>query len=149
AWPDLTANATFLRFAEALARHIGFSLDTPFEELTTAQQHTILHGTGEAWIDLDSAENDRPEKGVRFQYKGLFPAIDEAARVSPAYRQRLDHLVSEVACATCNSSRLRDDAAACRLPFGADRPALTPGGLCALPLRETLNLFKSMQLTQG
>jgi excinuclease ABC subunit A len=146
AWPDLTANPSFLRFAEALARHGGFSLDTPFEELTTAQQHALLHGTGEAWIDLDPPDSSR---GIRFQYKGLFPAIDEAARVSPAYRQRLDHLVSEVACSTCNGSRLRDDAAASRLPFGADRPALTPGELCALPLGETLTLFKKLQLTSG
>ncbi len=150
AWPDLTANPTFVRFAEALARHAGFSLDTPFAALTAAQQHIILHGTGDAWIELEpSSDEGQPDQGVRFQYKGLFPAIDEAARVSPAYRQRLDHLVSEVACSTCNGSRLREDAAACRLPFGTDRPALTPGQLCALPLDETLDLFKSLRLTQG
>jgi excinuclease ABC subunit A len=150
AWPDLTANPTFVLFAEALARHARFSLNTPFEKLTAAQQHVLLHGTGDAWIELEpSAEDGRTEKGVRFQYKGLFPAIDEAARVSPAYRQRLDHLVSEVACSTCHGSRLREDAAACRLPFGPDRPALTPGELCALPLGETLELFKSLRLTQG
>ncbi|HEY7314633.1 MAG TPA: excinuclease ABC subunit UvrA [Gemmataceae bacterium] len=145
AWPDLHANPTFLRFAEALARHEGFSLDTPFEELTTPQQHAILHGTGDAWITLDPPS----EASVCFQYKGLFPAIDEAARVSPAYRQRLDHLVSEVACSTCHGSRLRDDAAACRLPFGTDRPALTPGELCALPLGDTLALFKTLRLTKA
>ncbi|MGH7169300.1 MAG: excinuclease ABC subunit UvrA, partial [Gemmataceae bacterium] len=148
AWPDLNENPSFLRFAEALGHHEGFSLDTPFEELTSPQQHAILHGSGEAWIDLDSpSEDDTPTRGVRFQYKGLFPAIDEASRVSPAYRQRLDHLVSEVACSTCHGSRLRDDAATCRLPFGADRPALTLGELSALPLAETLTLFTNLQLT--
>jgi excinuclease ABC subunit A len=161
AWPDLSENPTFLRFAEALARHEGFSLDTPFAELTSPQQHAILHGTGEAWIDLDAPSlsggrqpperslggRQPPAQGVRFQYKGLFPAIDEAARVSPAYRQRLDHLVSEVACSTCHGSRLRDDAAACRFPFGADRPALTLGELSGLPLGETLTLFKDLRLT--
>jgi excinuclease ABC subunit A len=145
AWPDLKENGSFLRFAEALARHEGFSLDTPFEELISPQQHAILHGTGEAWIALDFPD----ETGVRFQYKGLFPAIDEAARVSPAYRQRLDHLVSEVACSTCHGSRLRDDAAACRLSFGADRPAPTIAELSAFPLGETLNLFKTLQLTKA
>src|SRR5262249_4594229 len=34
AWPPLTAENPFLRFAEALARHAGFSLDTPFERLS-------------------------------------------------------------------------------------------------------------------
>jgi excinuclease ABC subunit A len=149
AWPDLAANSSFLRFSEAMARHEGFSLDTPFEELTSPQQHAILHGTGEAWIELDAPGDDEEnhETGLRFQYKGLFPAIDEAARVSPAYRQRLDHLVSEVACSTCHGSRLRDDAAVCRLPFGVASPALTLGELGALPLGETLTLFKELQLT--
>jgi excinuclease ABC subunit A len=140
AWPDLHDDSTFLRFAEALARHAGFSLDTPFSKLEPAKQRVVLHGTGEAWVPLGHG-------GVRFQYKGLFPAIDEASRVSPAYRARLDHLVSEVACSTCGGSRLRDDAAACRFPFGADRPALTLGELSALPLDQTLSLFKELKLT--
>jgi excinuclease ABC subunit A len=84
---------------------------------------------------------------VRFQYKGVFPAVDEAARVSPSYRARLDHLVTEVPCAACGGSRLRPDAAACRLSFGPDEPLLTMGELCAKPLGEALALFQGMKLT--
>jgi excinuclease ABC subunit A len=138
AWPDLTANAAFLRFAEALATHAGFSLDVPFKDLDPAQQRAVLQGTGEAWIPL----KPRDPIGIRFQYKGLFPAIDEASRISPAYRQRLDHLVSEVPCPTCSGSRLRDDAAACRF---LDR---TLGQLCSLPLGEALGQFKGLKLTK-
>jgi excinuclease ABC subunit A len=138
AWPDFGDNPSFLAFAEALARHTGFSLNTPFEQLTPAQQRVILHGAGEAWIPLE---------GVRFQYKGLFPAIDEASRISPAYRQRLDHLVSEVPCLACAGSRLRQDAAACRFVFGPEQPTLTLGELCELPLNQVLRLFEELQLT--
>ncbi|HVS39894.1 MAG TPA: excinuclease ABC subunit UvrA, partial [Gemmataceae bacterium] len=56
AWPDLQAGGSFLRFAEAIARHAGFSLDTPFERLTPTQQNAVLRGTGEAWIPLDPDE---------------------------------------------------------------------------------------------
>jgi excinuclease ABC subunit A len=149
AWPELGADHPFTRFAEALARHVGFSLDTPFEELAPGQQRAILQGTGETWIALDSAaasRKTRKEKhasGLRFQYKGVFPAIDEASRVSFAYRSRLEHLVSEVPCSTCGGSRLRDDAAASRF---AGR---TIGQLCALPLGETLTLFKELRLTKS
>ncbi len=164
AWPDLNANPTFLRFAEALARHGGFSLDTPLEQLAPVQQQLILHGTGDAWIELasggreppvadeDAGEEqgaDAPRSPIRFQYKGLFAAIDEASRVSAAYRQRLDHVVSEVACTTCGGSRLRDDAAACRFPFGPDQPARTIGELCALPLGQSLGLFKDLRLNKA
>ena len=93
----------------------------------------ILFGSGEAWIELD-------EGGVKFQYKGLMPAIDEAARVSFVYRQKLDHIVSEVPCATCRGSRLRDDAAACQFQ------GRTLGELCQLPLQDTLTLFKDLKL---
>jgi len=147
AWPDLKDDAGFLRFAEALARHGGFSLDTPFEELQPGQQRALLHGTGDAWISLSGEAKGKgrrsQEEGPRFQYKGLFPAIDEAARVSFAYRQRLEHLVNEVACATCGGSRLRDDAAAARFQ---DR---TIGQLCAMPLGEVLTLFRGLKLPKA
>src|SRR5436309_1533096 len=84
--------------AESRARHVGFSLDTPFEALEPGQQQAILQGTGDAWIGLTEGKGQR-EKGKgkrgkgkpesadsalspfpfalcpRFQYKGLFPAI--------------------------------------------------------------------------
>ena len=44
AWPTLADNPEFLLFAEALARHVGFSLDTPFEKLAPGHQRVILHG---------------------------------------------------------------------------------------------------------
>src|SRR5262249_50725153 len=121
-------------FAEAIAQHGGFSLDTPFEQLEPAHQRIVLRGTGDVWIELGTG---RP----KFQYKGLFPAIDEAARVSPACRQRLDHLVSEIPCSVCSGSRLRDDAAAARFD------GMTLGELCDLPLERTLRRFKDLKLT--
>src|SRR5207253_6282510 len=46
----------FTRFAEALAREWGFSLDTPYEKLTPKQQRLLLYGSGDKWISLDAPE---------------------------------------------------------------------------------------------
>src|SRR5207302_2885134 len=85
AWPPLTKENRFLRFAEAIARHVGFSLDSPYEELEPSQQRAVLHGTGDAWIPLEPTAptaSEEPQKksrrprsraeatGLRFQYKG-------------------------------------------------------------------------------
>jgi excinuclease ABC subunit A len=168
AWPSLTEDGEFLRFAEALARHAGFSLDTPFEQLEPAQQRAVLYGTGDAWIPLENRESKIEDGGSkspvapgrkrdlqssilypRFQYKGLFPAIDEAARLSYAYRHKLDYLVSEVPCSTCSGSRLRDDAGAVRFPVPiGERSNARLGELCLLPLGQTLALFKNLKLTR-
>jgi excinuclease ABC subunit A len=144
AWPPLAEDNPFTRFAEALARHFGFSLDMPYEKLEPAHQRVLLHGSGDAWIGLDDSGARSAGKGaltpLRFQYKGLLPAVDEASRVSFVYRQRLDHIVSEVPCSTCGGSRLRADAAACRFQ------GHTLGELCRLPLGESLAFFKGLKL---
>jgi excinuclease ABC subunit A len=133
AWPALEAGSPWLPFAEALAKHGGFSLDTPFAELDGSAQRLILHGGGETWIGT----------APRFQYKGLFPAVDEASRVSFVYRARLDQLVDEVPCSTCHGSRLRADAAATRFL------GLTLGDLCAKPLGPTLRMFDGLKLSKA
>jgi excinuclease ABC subunit A len=160
AWPPLQESGVrgqesaggFLPFADALARHAGFSLDTPFEDLDPVHQRAIFHGTGDAWIELSQErgaksirERRSPRSSLltpRFQYKGLLPALDEASRVSFTYRHKLDHLVGEVPCANCQGSRLREDAAACRFEN------VTLGDVCHWPLGRTLTFFKSLKLSK-
>jgi excinuclease ABC subunit A len=137
AWPVLDGSNRFLAFAEAIARHGGFALDASFAELSPQQQRVVLHGTGDEWLPIAKAG------GVRFQYKGLYPAIDEASRVSFAYRQKLEHLVDEVPCSTCHGSRLRADAAAVRF---ADS---TVGQLLDRPVGETLSFFDELKLSKA
>ena len=48
AWPSLAPGSAWLPFAEAIAKHVGFSLDTPFDKLDPAHRRAILHGTGDA-----------------------------------------------------------------------------------------------------
>jgi excinuclease ABC subunit A len=137
AWPPLDGSNPFLAFADALARHVGFDLDDPFGQLDPVHQRAIMHGTGDAWLAADSSPP------VRFQYKGLFPAIDEASRVSFVYRQKLEHLVDEVPCSVCHGSRVRLDAAAVRF---ADK---TLGDLCDLPVGQSLELFRQLKLSKS
>ncbi|MFO0849143.1 MAG: excinuclease ABC subunit UvrA [Gemmataceae bacterium] len=154
AWPDLGPKSAFLPLAEAVAKHVGFSLDTPFDDLEPAHRRAILQGTGEEWIPIrvGSAVRTGGAPPVRtadptpmtptFQYKGLFPAIDEASRVSFVYRARLDHLVDEVPCPACHGSRLRPDAAATRFA------GLTLGEATAKPLGDALQLLDGLKLSK-
>jgi excinuclease ABC subunit A len=146
AWPVLEPEQPFTRFAEALARHGGFSLDTVFDKLDAKHQRLLLYGSGDKWIALDSPQKSGKKSrtpksgGLSFQYKGVMPALSEASRISFTYRHKLDYLVSDVSCAHCQGSRLRDDAAACRFMTH------TMGDLCAWPLRQTLAFFKNLKL---
>ena len=161
-WPDLGTGSAWLPFAEAIASHAGFSLDTPFEKLDPAHRRAVLHGTGDAWLALNSERGIRnaeskpkgkksggssiPHSEFRvpkFQYKGLFPAVDEASRVSWVYRSKLEHLVDEVPCTACHGARIRPDAAATKFA------AHTLGDLCAKPLADALAMFEKLPLSKA
>jgi len=126
-------------FLAAMADHEGFSLDAGYHLLSNTHKGVILHGTKDEWIELPSLVEGQPP--LRFQYKGIYPAVDEAARVSYVMRQRLQDELTVSACPTCQGARLRDDAAAVRFQ------GLTLGQLGALSLTETLTFFKELSLT--
>jgi len=133
AWPD-AADSGFRPLMTALCAQHSVPLDVPFRRLSPQQRRVILHGTGEAWIAC-------PEQpGLRFQYKGLYPAITEASRVSYSHRAKLREHVGEVACSVCHGSRLRDDATAVHLG------GLTMQQLCEMPLSEALPALQQLPL---
>ncbi len=148
AWPDVASSPLFRAMLTALAQQFGIPLDVPFERLDPRHKRLVLHGTGERWIEFvvpPSGGNAAPPKGrttnCHFQYKGLYPAIEEAGRVSYSYRHRLFGMTGEVACSACDGSRLRDDAANVRMR------GFTLQQLCELPLNEALKFLKTLKLT--
>ncbi len=139
AWPDLKTTPLFARMIGALGKTFGIDLNLPFDDLEGRLRRLILQGTGEAWINVPAAGG---QHGFAFQYKGLFPAIEEAARVSFLYRTRFAGMVDEVACGSCMGSRLRDDSAAVRFRDW------TIDQVSHWPLGRTLQFFKDLDFTR-
>ncbi|CAN5685719.1 hypothetical protein BH23PLA1_BH23PLA1_12510 [soil metagenome] len=138
AWPNFEENPAFARMIEALADGLGIDLDTPFDELEARHRRAILHGPGPQWFQVPAVEG-RP--AFAFQFKGLFPAIEEAGRVSFLYRMKLQGMVDDVPCATCMGARLRDDSAAVRFKrFTIDQ-------ISKWPLGRALAFFKGLKLS--
>jgi len=157
AWPDPQTRPIFRLMLEAISMECDLPLDVSFSQLEPHQQRTVLYGTDDRWFAVfgpsggREAPDSTPKKKARrkqgadaprsenllfrFQYKGLYPAIEEASRVSYVYRQKLVDLVGEVPCQTCNGSRLREDAAAVRLA------GKTLKQLCDLPLSAALQFL--------
>jgi excinuclease ABC subunit A len=133
----------------ALARAIGFDPKTPCSDLTAEQRHSLLFGLGEEWIAIDIRPSPRPSpkgegagQGMRFQWKGFFPAIDEATRVSWQYRNKLQDLVSDVDCQVCAGGRVQPWPAAARLG------GRTIVDVCSMPLSASFAFFDSLKLAK-
>jgi excinuclease ABC subunit A len=137
AWPAFAENPLFAAMIEAMAQARGIDMDSPFDELEARQRRAILHGTGDEWYRVPPAE---AAPGFAFQYKGLFPAIEEAGRLSFLYRMKLSGMVDEVECASCMGARLRDDSAAVRFQ------GHTLDQVSRWPLGRTLEFFQKLKL---
>ncbi len=140
-WPG-ASNRLFGRMLESFSRGTSIPIDVPYDQLGGKHRRLIMHGTGEQWFDIvDNSKSLAASRPFRFQFKGLYPALEEASRVSPGFRGRLEHLVDEVDCTVCGGSRLRDDAAAVRFR------GRTIDEVCRQPLGKMLAAFLAWKPT--
>ena len=131
-WERLDENPVLQEMLAGIADHLGISLDAPWTDLPEPARHAILYGTGAHWF----ARRD----GLRFQWRGFYPAIEEAARSSGQYRSRLSHLTTEVPCPKCGGGRLREESAAVRVG------GRTIVEVCRMPLGEAARFFDALRL---
>ncbi len=124
-WPNVDARYS-RAMLRAMERQYGIPTEVPFDDLTVAQRRILFRGLGDRWISVhasdvhgeqpSSAATHKPSQGeaplFRFQFKGFYPALDEASRLNPTLRGRLEQFTSEIDCAACDGSRLRDDSSA-------------------------------------
>ncbi|MDO5552604.1 MAG: excinuclease ABC subunit UvrA [Planctomycetia bacterium] len=160
-WPQ--TEVIYRALLNAFCRQSGVPKDLPFEQMDARFRRMIFHGTGDRWFSLTredmvaassgkaspekrssdlTGERARNDSLLEFQFKGLYPAMDEAARLSPSYRGRLEFQTEEVECSVCFGSRLRDDVSAVR--FHNE----TIDQLCRKPLNELLNFFRCLTLSE-
>lgn len=156
-WPDVKSHYS-RGMLRAIQRQYGIPIDKPFDDLKVAHRRILFRGLGDHWISVLPADLREPEAHgaekqskkdasdatpvFRFQFKGFYPALDEASRLNPTLRGRLEPFVSEIACASCDGSRLRDDSAAVK--FNGH----TIGDLVQLPLIKLQQVVKAWKLNR-
>lgn len=154
-WPNIGDELSQAMLA-ALNKQTGVPTDVPYNRLSARQRRVLLYGTGEEWITVYAdavSNNEKPVKKtkaakkaasesvlLKFQFKGLYPALEEASRLSTRLRTQLEHLVDEIECSECGGSRLRDDASAMRFRNQ------TIEEICRAPLSELLPEVESWNL---
>jgi excinuclease ABC subunit A len=114
---------------------------TENSEQKTVNQSAVTQKSTKKIIATESNTPDNSATTIRFQfqYKGLYPSMEEATRLVPSFRGQMDAVLSEVECGVCMGSRLRDDVSAVRfIGYTMDR-------ICRLPLGKLLELFEHWQ----
>ncbi|RMF74492.1 MAG: ATP-binding cassette domain-containing protein, partial [Planctomycetota bacterium] len=135
-WGSIDARTPLGRMLTALCESLGVAPDTPLSEWTPAQRRTLMFGDQNTWIDAP-----RAFQGVRFQWRGFYPAIEAATRNSWVLRHRLQNVITDIPCTACRGGRLRPDAAAVRVG------GRTIVDVCEAPLAEAARFFRGLRLS--
>ncbi len=102
---------------ESLADHVGFSLDTPIDELTKKELDAILNGTKENIHFVYEKQDGSGYSSYDQRWIGLFADLKRRYRetYSDAQRTSLEKLMSKHPCETCGGKRLKPEALAVRV----------------------------------
>jgi excinuclease ABC subunit A len=105
-----------LQTFEGLARHYGFSLDTPFGDLPDRAKNAILFGTGDEAITLRYQDKGRSFQSER-PFEGVLPNLERRFRETDSnwVREELSRFQVTAPCETCKGARLKPEALAVKI----------------------------------
>ena len=124
-----------------VASHYGFDIDSPFRDLTKAQQDIVFFGSGNEYIDfIYQKPGRRYEKRHRFE--GVINNFNRRYREtdSSSAREELAKCMSTAVCSSCDGSRLKISA---RNVFIGERAIQE---ITSYPVGKALEFLKTLKL---
>ena len=132
----------YFQMLKSLSKHYGFSIDTPFDELSAEQQNVVLQGSDGELIDF-SYVNDRGDiYNKRHRFEGIIPNFERRYKDtdSSSVREDLAKFLATQPCPKCKGTRLREES---RHVFIEET---TLPEITCLPVEKSLNYFQNLQL---
>ncbi len=134
-------NAYYFQIIQALARHYGFDVDTPFGELPKKIRDVVLHGSGDEIIEFRYFGDSGVQKR-RHPFAGIIPNLERRYRETDSriVREELSKYISQKPCSSCDGQRLNREA---RHVFVA---AINLPTITAWPIQRCLEFFENLKL---
>jgi len=114
AWNIRDRDGYYWQLLKAVCEHFAIPTDVPWRELNHAQQHIILHGSGDEQIRVryHSRGGRRSEYATRFE--GVIPNLQRRYQEtnSDYVRGKIEDFMTRRPCPVCQSARLRPEALA-------------------------------------
>src|SRR6187549_2070114 len=141
-WSQAHVADYFLRLMGALGEELGFDLNTPWEDLSTKSQKSILDGHPTK-VHVVTTNRYGRKRAYYAEFEGVRNYIERRHREaeSDTSRERFEGFMREVPCPACQGTRLK--------PVSM---AVTLGGLniaevCAMSIDETAEFLRDVDLS--
>ena len=127
----------------ALAKHLGFDLATPWEELPEKIRDVVLHGSGEEDVELGFWMRGAWRK-YRKPFEGVIPNLQRryTETDSDYIKHKLANFMSRLPCTACGGKRLKPESLACKVAGKGIMEVM------ALSARDAAEWFATLPLTE-
>ncbi len=101
-------NVHYFQLIQSLARHYGFEVDTPFQDLPERIRRLILHGSGGEAIDFEYTNSRGETHRRRHSFEGVIPNMERRYRETESnlVRDELAKYLGSQPCPSCQGARL-------------------------------------------
>jgi excinuclease ABC subunit A len=128
----------------AVAKDLGASIDTPYEELPDKVRDALLHGLGDKRIKIDYVTRDGRETYWYTRFEGALSAVKRRYEEteSEASKEKLEEYMAVIPCQTCEGARLKPEVL-----------AVTFGGkniheVTTMAAKDSLDFFGCVEMTE-
>ena len=142
-WSSKDGSYGMLYF-KALAEQYGFSLDTPWCDLTDNVKNIILYGTGGEKLHLEY-EREFYSGSWDAAFEGIIPCMERRYNEtkSDAARSQYENYISQVECPDCHGARLKPEVLAVTIK------GKSIADVCSMPVGEVSAFLDSIELSES
>ncbi len=131
-------------YFKALAEQYGFSLETPWCDLTDTAKNIILYGTGDEKLHLEY-EREFYSGSWDAAFEGIIPCMERRYNEtkSDAARSQYENYISQVECPDCHGARLKPEVLAVTIK------GKSIADVCSMPVGEVSAFLDSIELSES
>ena len=131
-------------YFKALAEQYGFSLETPWCDLTDKVKNIILYGTGDEKLHLEY-EREFYSGSWDAAFEGIIPCMERRYNEtkSDAARSQYENYISQVECPDCHGARLKPEVLAVTIK------GKSIADVCSMPVGEVSAFLDSIELSES
>lgn len=109
-WQSSNASSIAGMYLAALGEKYGFSLDTPFKELSAEAKKVILYGTGSERIHVEY-HKEFGEGSYDSPFEGVIPNHERRYRETQSdfMKREIEEYMANIPCPDCNGKRLKKE----------------------------------------
>ncbi len=107
-WPTEDRQGYYWQILQATAVHFNIPTNVPVKNLSDAQLHILLHGSGSEDIVVYYVNREGDKREYRTKYEGVVPNLWRRYHESTSdyVRDKLEEFMVDMPCETCGGSRL-------------------------------------------